>query len=433
MLAEMLTVDTSHGRETEALRPIAARLRAAGIPTELLESAPGRGNLVARLKGSGQKRPLLLLAHVDVVPVEGQPWTVGPFSAIEKEGFLWARGVGDDKAMAAASVAIMLDLARSKQPLARDVILALTAGEETGGSAGVGCLLAHHKPLIGDAEFALNEGGGLLLDDALSKVQSVSFGTAEKSYQTFRVVVKGKGGHSSVPPTDHDPALILARALVKIGEHKFNAHVLPDVRDSLRNAAAFEKAPLSDALRNAAASAPAITATDESNLVKDRYYNALIRTTCVTTMLSGSPKDNVLPTTAEAIVNCRILPDETREATKAALEALVSDPNVAITPVNDLYVGPASPIAGEVARAIEKVARARWGTVPVYPSMGTGATDSRHLRNAGILSYGVSASPTSIAEARGGHGAHGPDERLPVKWLDEGARFLRDLTIELAR
>ena len=233
LLEQMVAVDTSHGGETKLLEPIAALYRDAGVPVQILESAPGRGNLVARLKGSGAKKPMLLLAHVDVVPVEGQPWTVPPFAVTEKDGFLWGRGINDDKGMAAAIVAVTLELARSHAPLTRDVIVALTAGEETGGTAGARWLTENHKELL-DAEIALNEGGGTLLTDDFSKPIAMSVGVSEKVFQTFQLVVKGKGGHSSRPPTSGDPVVALAQALLKVGEYRFPPTVLPEAK------AAFE-------------------------------------------------------------------------------------------------------------------------------------------------------------------------------------------------
>ena len=209
MLDQLVAVDTSHGHETDALRPIAERLGA--LPMTLVESAPGRGNLIARYKGTGAKRPLLLIAHVDVVPVEGQPWTTPPFRVTEKDGFLWGRGVNDDKSMAAVVVAIALEMIRDRPVLSRDVIFALTAGEETGGISGTQWLATNRKELI-DAEIALNEGGVERLDDDGKRVVEVGIGAAEKTFQSYRLVVRGKGGHSSIPPTDSDPVLTLSRA-----------------------------------------------------------------------------------------------------------------------------------------------------------------------------------------------------------------------------
>jgi acetylornithine deacetylase/succinyl-diaminopimelate desuccinylase-like protein len=430
-LDALVAVDTSHGHETDLLKPVADRLQHAGLPVELVESDPGRGNLVARYKGTGKKRPLLLIAHVDVVPTEGQPWTVPPFQVTEKDGFLWGRGINDDKAMAAIIIALALEMARTKPVLSRDVIFALTSGEETGGHAGAEWLAKNRKDLI-DAELALNEGAGTRLSDELDRVVQVMIGAAEKTFQSYKLVVRGKGGHSSMPPTDSDPVLTLSRALVKIGEFRFPARVLPATREQLAADAKLDKAPVADAEARVAATGK-VSDEDERVLSADRLINARLRTTCVTTQLQGSPQDNVLPTSAEAVVNCRILPDETREQTQATLARVVGDEHVEITPTAEFGFGPYSPVDGEVPRAMRKVAARLWPGVPVVPTMGTGATDSRHLREIGIQSYGVGVSLTSKAEAISGHGAHGPDERRPAKWLPDGARYLRELTYELAR
>ncbi|TMB32466.1 MAG: M20/M25/M40 family metallo-hydrolase [Deltaproteobacteria bacterium] len=431
ILELLVAVDTSHGNETKALEPLLQRFRAAGVPAEIVESAPGRGNLIARVRGSGKKRPLLLLAHVDVVPVEGQPWTVPPFTPTEKDGFLYARGVSDDKAMAAAFVAIALEQARSQKPLSRDLIVALTAGEETGGAAGVRWLVQNRKDLL-DAELALNEGGAVYTTPDSSRIESVSLGVAEKTFQSFRLVVRGKGGHSSVPPTEGDPVAILARALLRVAEHRFPVKVLPATREQLALLARTEKPPLSEALRRTAEKGT-IAADDERVLSKDRIANALVRTTCVTTMLAGSPQDNVLPTTAEATVNCRILPDETREGTMSALKKAIGDGAVEIRVLEEVGVAPSSPIGGQVTEAVRGATRALWGDVPVVHSMGTGATDSRHLRAVGIASFGLGGAPGSLEDARQGRAAHGADERRPVRWLPDGVRFLREVVVRLAR
>ncbi len=430
-LEQLVAVDTSHGHETDLLAPIAARLRAAGLPTELLESGPGRGNLVARYRGAGSKRPLLLIAHVDVVPVEGQPWSVPPFHVTEKDGFLWGRGVNDDKGMAATIVAIALEMARTRPSLSRDVIFALTAGEETGGDVGARWLTTHHKDLI-DAEIALNEGGGARVSDDFERVQIVGIGEAEKTFQSYRLVVKGKGGHSSIPPTDADPVVTLSLALVQVGQHRFPAHALAAVRESFGESAKLEKPPLADALARVAATGQ-VSDEDDRILSKDRSYNAQIRTTCVTTQLQGSPQDNVLPTSVQAVVNCRIMADETREQTRDTLVRVIGDAQVQVEPIEDYGYGPYSPPDGVVPAAVRKVAAAMWPGVPVVASMSTGASDSRFLRQVGILAYGVSPSMTSRRESLAGHSAHGPDERRPARWLPDGARFLREVTYELAR
>jgi acetylornithine deacetylase/succinyl-diaminopimelate desuccinylase-like protein len=429
LLEAMVRVDTSHGNETALLEPIAARYRELGIPVQILESAPGRGNLIARLKGNGPKRPLLLLAHVDVVPVEGQPWTVPPFDVTEKDGFLWGRGVNDDKAMAAAIVTITLELARERTPLSRDVIVALTSGEETGGGAGAHWLVDQHKDLI-DAVVALNEGGGITLTDDGTKARSVGIGVSEKLYQTFHLVVRGKGGHSSVPPTDGDPVTTLARGLVKVGQHRFPPRVLPEVKASLAEEVAGAPPKVAAALRHVIASAPLVPPADEAALSTDRHLNALIRTTCVATMLNAAPQDNVLPTTAEAQVNCRILPDETRDQVLATLKTVIGDPLVDVSFGPLLGGGGGTVAGGEVFDAVTKVTASRFPGVPVTGSMGTGASDSRFLRSIGIQSYGIGPAVYSRPELP--HLAHGADERTPTRWFQEGGSYLREVVRVLA-
>jgi len=431
ILDQILRVDTSHGNETAALQPVLARFQQAGIRAQILESAPGRGNLIARVPGTGKKRPLLLLAHIDVVPVEGQPWTVPPFQPTEKDGFLYARGVSDDKAMAAAFTAIALEAARGPQKLSRDLIVALTAGEETGGLVGVRWLAQNHRDLL-DAELALNEGGSLLVAPDLSRMEAVQIGVAEKTFQSYHLTVKGKGGHSSVPPTDVDPVVTLARALQRIGELRFPAKVTPEAREGIALSARYEKPPLSDALKRVADTGT-VSPEDDALISKDRLANAQLRTTCVTTMLKAAPQDNVLPTTAEATVNCRILPDETREQTQTKLAQAIGDAAVDLKPTEDFYSAKPSPIAGAVNDAVHAAARAVWGDVAVVHAMGTGATDSRHLREVGIQSYGLGGAPGTREDARAGRAAHGADERRPIRWIGDGVRFLREVTLQLAR
>lgn len=430
VLLQLLKVDTSHGHETQALEPVLQRFKAAGVPAQILESAPGRGNLVARIKGTGAKKPLLLVAHIDVVPVEGQPWKTPPFTPNEQDGFLYARGVSDDKAMASAIVDVALELASAPQKPARDVIVALTAGEETGGFTGVKWLVDHHRDLI-NAELALNEGGGITLAPDLSRVESLDLAVAEKTFQSLRLTAHGPGGHSSVPPTDRDPALELARALVKIGEYRFAAHVLPEVRGKLLQLSRGEKPPLADALARAAKGA--LSPEDERVISRERIYNAMIRTTCVTTQLQGSPQDNVLPTSMQAVVNCRILPDETIEQTKARLREVIADPGVELAETEPFGPGGKVPAEGAVPSAVRAAAQRVFGDAPVLETLQLGATDSRYLREIGILAYGIHTAPGTLDDVRKGMGAHGANERRPVRWLPEGTRFLREVVRELVK
>jgi acetylornithine deacetylase/succinyl-diaminopimelate desuccinylase-like protein len=435
ILDALLKVDTSHGKETAALRPIAARFQAAGIQTELLESAPGRGNLIARLPGSGKKKPLLLFAHIDVVPTDGQPWTSQPYVPTEKDGYLVARGVGDDKSMASAFTAIALELKRKKVPLSRDVLVVLTSDEETNSTYGVKWLLSQPKARalgITDGAVALNEGGFVLLDRAESKVEALGLGAAEKTFQSYELTVSGKGGHSSVPDPNENLVTTLSGALVKLGAYRFPGHVIPATRESLEHRAKASSAPLRQAIERTLAKGTS-TMADDGILAKMPSIDALLRTTCVTTMLKASPQDNVLPTSVVATVNCRVMPDETRDATRATLAKIIADDRVVIKPMADSGEGGASPTSGEVPDAFRAVGARLFPNAAAYNMMGTGASDSRYLRAAGIAAYGVGAWPMSMEDAMAGHGAHGADERRPLKWYGQGLSYVRELVHTLAR
>ena len=431
--AQLVAVDTVAANETTALRPLVELFRASGIPTEFLESAPGRGNLIARIKGNGSKRPLLLLAHIDVVPVADQPWTVPPFQVTEKDGYLYGRGVNDDKGMAAAIVAIALEANRSKTPLSRDLIVALTAGEETGGDAGVGWLVDHHFDLL-EAEIGLNEGagGGLTVSDDLSHAEVVSIGLGHKTYQSYRVVAHGRGGHSSMPLADFNPIYPLAVALQRIGAMSFPPRVIPATRPGIAGYSATEKPPLSDALRRTAETGT-VSPADDAILSKDPSANAYVRTTCVATMLKGSNQENVLPDSAEATVQCRLLPGDTRESVREALVRAAGDAKVEITLARGFPARVPMPAEGEVPDAIRRVSSQFWKDVPVVEDFGFGSDDGVYLTARGVHVYGANPNPASNEDCRLGFCAHGPNERVSARWYAEGVRWFNALVLELER
>ena len=427
LLDQMVSVDSSHGHETDVLTPIAERLRGAGLNPQLLESAPGRGNLIARLRGDGTKKPLLLLAHVDVVPVEGQPWTVPAFKTTEKDGWLYGRGVNDDKGQAAMFIAVFLELAREKAKLHRDVILALTSGEETGGGPGAAWLVKNHPELV-DSELAFNEGGLSRMSADGAKVEYVGLGATEKTFQSYTLTAKGPGGHSSMPSPKSDIVPRLAKALVKVGELRFPAHALPSVREHLEVMAKSAKPEVGAAMKKVLGGKPLTPAEDDA-LVADPPRNALFRTTCVTTMLQGSPQDNVLPTSAVATVNCRVMPDETTAGTRDRLVAAIGDPAVTVEEAGGFGTsGPETPRDGAFDALYAQVASHYFPGAPLLHPFAAGASDSRFLRNKGIRAYGVVGSPNSEEEALAGHTAHGPDERRLVKWFAPCVGFVRELT-----
>ena len=428
ILDELVAIDTTNppGNEAAAARAMAARLERAGVKPTLVEFGPGRANVVARLRGDGSKKPLLLMAHLDVVGAANQPWTVPPFKVTEKDGWLYGRGVIDDKGWAAVATAVFLDLAQKKPKLHRDVVLALTGDEESGG-AGIRYLIDHRKDLIGDVEIGLNEGGGLKLDG--DRVVSVSYQPAEKTYQSYELIARGLGGHASVP-NDENAIYRLAHALDKLAAYKFPVRLTPTVRASLRAVAEHQPEPRAAALRVVAASKDPEPPAD-ALMVLDAYplTRAFTRTTCVATLISGGTRENALPVEAKATVNCRVMPSDKLADVQRTLETVIGDATVTVKPIEDMGWGPEIAVDGVVPSAIRKVAREQFGDqVTVTPSVGTGATDSRFLRRLGVLSYGIGVLPKPEELKRA---PHGPDEGVPAGSLATGVRWLSALVSAL--
>jgi acetylornithine deacetylase/succinyl-diaminopimelate desuccinylase-like protein len=427
LLARLVAADTSNppGNEARAVAIGIERLRRSGIPYEVTTFAPGRQNLVARLRGDGSARPLLLLAHTDVVGTAGQEWSTPPHELVERDGYLYGRGTGDDLGMAAVALEVLIATKGSTRLLARDVILAWTGDEESGG-AGLRWLLEHRPELV-DAEIAFNEGGGIALDEA-GHVQFLDLQTAEKRYQDFVITARGPTGHSSVPLAEN-AIYRLARGLDRLGRHRFPLRLLPVTRAWLAGRAASEPPERAAAMQAVAAAAGAPPAESLAVLERDPTIAATLRTTCVATQLAGGTRANALPAEATATVNCRILPDESAADVERALAVVLDDPGLEIRAVDEFGTGPPSPLDGPGPAAVRAVADAMWPGVAIVPSMSRGATDSRYLRARGVVSYGL--SPIAIGEADARR-AHGIDERIPVASLRPAVEFLHRLVDALA-
>ncbi len=426
LLEGLVRADTTNlpGNEARAARLAEKRLKADGIPYEITQFAPGRENITARLKGTGEKRPLLLLAHTDVVGAEGQAWTFPPHEVTEKDGFLYGRGVNDDLGMAAVALEVFTLLKRSGTKLKRDLILAWTGDEESGG-AGIQMILEKNPEAVA-CEVALNEGGGLVLGKD-GKVKLANLQTGEKIYHDFELTAQGPTGHSSVPLKEN-AIYRLASALDKLGRYREPARLHPVVRAYFAGRASQEAEPLSGALK-ALAAAPGDLPKDPLAVVEaEPSLSALLRTTCVATMLSGGTRANALPAEAKATINCRILPDETPDQAQARLTAILDDPSVKISSLEIGGESPASPLEGPGPRAIEKVVAGMFPGAPVIPVLSRGASDSRFLRKAGIAAYGFSPLPISEEDSRR---AHGIDERIPSSSLRVGVEVLHRLILEL--
>jgi acetylornithine deacetylase/succinyl-diaminopimelate desuccinylase-like protein len=425
---ELIEINTTNsvGDNTKAAEAMARRLIAAGFPAadvQVLAPAPRKGNMVARLRGTGSRRPLLLLAHLDVVEALREDWSVDPFKLLERDGYFYGRGTTDDKAMAAAFVANLIRFRQEGFVPDRDLIVALTADEEGGGHNGVAWLLKEHRGLI-DAELAINEGAG----GSLSNGQRVSNGlqASEKIFQSYRLEVTNRGGHSSLPVKDN-AIWHLAGGLTRLADFDFPVNLDEVNRQFFEWLATRVGGSLGNDIRAVARGErnPEIVARVAA---MGPVFNSRLRTTCVPTRLEGGHADNALPQTARAVVNCRVLPHETEEDVRQQLIRVLANDKIQVTPVNRFFPSPTSSLTPEIVGAVERVTQAMWPGVPVVPMMATGATDSRYLRAAGIPAYGTSGMFGDVDDIR----AHGRDERMLVQSLYEGQEYLYRLVQALA-
>jgi acetylornithine deacetylase/succinyl-diaminopimelate desuccinylase-like protein len=433
LLAELIAVDTSNppGNETAAAQVAARWLREAGIEAEIIEPAPGRGNLLARLKGSGGGRPILVLAHLDTVPAKREEWATDPWQLTERDGFLYGRGVQDNKGMAAASVLALRRLQREGVKRSRDIVLYLGADEEVGAGPGLEWMLANRSELR-EAEFALNEGGLTELAADRSRVQFVALQAAERVFRNVVLKATGPGGHSSAPPADPNPLVRVSAAVARIGALTFPARLTPAARLHIQGRAPRTPGELGEALKRIAASpdAPPQDAVDTVARL-DPALAAVMRSTCTPTVFQAGTRSNVIPTTAEATINCRLLPDEDAKALHARLIAAVADPSVQVEMNTSPPDSPMSPVGDNAMFRAAKTAAAKvWPGVPVIPRQSTGTTESAMLRRAGIHAYGIDLFALTPEDART---AHAPNERVPVASLQPGAEFVYLLLRELTR
>jgi len=427
-LIEINTTDTPAGNVTTAAEAVAARLKAAGFPdadVRILGPDPRKGNLVARYRGTGAKRPILLLAHLDVVDAKREDWSMDPFVLVEKEGFFYGRGTSDDKSMAAQFVANLIRLREEHFTPDRDLILALTADEEGGSFNGAEWLVKNHKDLI-DADFAINEGGGGNMRKGKYVTNEVQ--ASEKVYQDFTLEVTNSGGHSSLPIKDN-AIYHLAQGLARLSAFEFPVELNEVTRAYFRQSAAVESDPKVAADMRAVAQDkpdPAAAARLSAQLP---YWNSMMRTTCVATLLQGGHAHNALPQLATANVNCRILPGQAPAAVKDALVSVLADPKIKVSFLDEAHPSKPSPLRPDVMTLVESLTKDMYPTAVVVPVMSTGATDGLYMRNGEIPTYGIDGTFGDIDDVR----AHGRDERLGVKQFYEGLEFQYRLIKGLAK
>jgi acetylornithine deacetylase/succinyl-diaminopimelate desuccinylase-like protein len=429
----VLRLDTSNppGNETAVVNYLSTVFEREGIPVQTFALEAQRANLVARVKGNGTKRPLLIMGHTDVVTVEPAKWTFPPFSATRDGGYIYGRGALDDKTHVIAGLMTLLTLKRLNVPLDRDVIFLAEAGEEGTTRVGIDFMTANHFDAI-DSEYCIAEGGGVRREGG--RVKFASVGTMEKSPRTLELVARGPSSHGSVPTTGNAVAR-LARAVAALTTWQ------PPIRLNETTRAYFTRlAALSlpeEAARFRAVLGTDVKAMEEAASYFQEHspgYAALLRTTVSPTMLRAGTRVNVIPSDAVATLDLRLMPDDTEERALEAMREVINDPSVEVRLAKrDGVPRPfgTSGINTDAFRAIESAVAQNYDTTTI-PSMGTGATDNAQMRSKGVQCYGI--GPATDAEDAGkGFGAHSDQERILESELQRFVRFTWDVVINIAR
>ena len=425
LLQALIRIDTSSppGNETLAAEYLNTLFDEAGIPSKILALDPTRGNLVARLEGNGSKRPILLMAHTDVVGVERNAWTVDPFGGVIRNGYLYGRGASDDKGQLAAMVQVILLLHRSQVPLARDVILLAEAGEEGTTEVGIDFMVARHWHEI-DAEFALNEGGRVSAPDGT--VEIVTIATTEKvPWRGITLVARGTAGHGSAPRLDN-PIVHLAAAVAKVGAYQSPMRLNETTRIYLERLATISPPDMAFRYRNL--ENPRLSEMIQTQLREsDIATNAMLRTSISPNIIIGGFRRNVIPAEAEAELDVRALPDENLEEFLTTLRDLIDDPAVEVTaPTSMRPAAPPSRLDTELFHALEQVQHEMFPDAITLPTMLVAATDSAQLRAKGVQAYGVGMIRDDLS------GVHGNDERISVDGLGLFIEYLYRVVVAVA-
>ena len=427
-LEDILRFDTTNppGNETHVAEYLKGVAESEGIACELLGDDPGRLNFIARLRGSGARRPLLLMAHSDVVPADRSQWSVDPFSAELRDGFLYGRGAQDDKSLLAAELAVLVELKRQGLALARDVIL-MSESDEEAGSTGIQWLVRNAWSKI-NADFALNEGG--LSMDSPSGRRLFQIQTSEKIPTRAIVTAQGTAGHGSLPRPDN-PVVRLARAIARLADSDQPVRLNSTTRRYLAALAQLDDyrwlAPLVPKLSHAQTAVP----TANQIRARDAELDAQLRTTLSPTMLAAGTKINVIPNVAEAQIDVRRLPNETREEVVARLRKIINDNAIKISPAPGQEMPPTEPssLTTVLYKKMEEVFQRSAPNAVVVPYMQRGATDGAFLRQKGMAVYGVPLFVREDPDSR----AHGNDERISLRSLESGTKMLWEIVVEVSR
>ena len=434
-LIEINTTD-SVGNVTLASEAVARRFRDAGFPESdirVLGPDDRNKNLVVRVHGSGKRKPLLLMGHLDVVEARREDWTTDPFQFVEKDGYFYGRGTQDMKDGDAIMIATLIRFKQEGFVPDRDLILALTAGEEGGKFNGINWLIKNHRDIV-DAEFAINADDITIFTDH-GKALAIEIIGSEKIYSDYQLVVNDSGGHSSLPKPQN-PIYQLSAALVRLQQYKFPVELNDITRKYYERMSAAESSERAADMKAVLKSPPDQGAAER--LSQDVNDNATLHTTCVVTRVSGGHANNALPQQAQAIVNCRILPGHSKQEVRDTLVRVLADPAITVHYVSDSFtvsdtvpstpVFASQPLRSDVQEAVEKVAKTMWPGVLVLPTMARGASDGIYTSAAGIPTYVVAGVEIDRNDDR----EHGRDERVPAssfyRGLDFYYAFLRRLT-----
>jgi len=429
-LQAIIRIDTSNppGNETRLAEHLKGILDREGIASEIVGLEPARGNLIARIKGNGRKKPVLLTGHMDVVGIERDKWTVDPFEGGIRDGYVYGRGARDNKGGIAAMLEVLLLIHRQKIPLDRDVIFLAVAGEEGTPRFGMDYVLEQHWPKV-ESEFALNEGGSIPLKDG--KVRFVAVGTAQKALARVQLVARGVSGHGSVPRMDNAIGR-LAAAVAKLTAYQ------PAMRLNETTRAFFQRlatiSPPEEAFLFTHLEDPGIGTLVQETLRRSKSrdhltYNSMVRTSVTPTIIRGGFRNNVIPAEAEATVDIRALPDENLDAFYEELRRVIDDPSIELIPQPRYRpIPPPASIQSEMFLALEKAQSVVFPGAITVPEMSTGSNDSAQLLAKGVQAYGVGAPGTS----EDAEGAHGNDERMSVEALGQFVEFVYRAVAEVA-
>ncbi len=430
LLSELIKIDTTNppGNETSAAKFLAKYLEDEGLKCEVVESAPGRGSVITRIRGKGNGSSLLLLSHLDVVPANPREWSVPPFSGLVKDGFVWGRGSLDCKSLVAIEAVVMKLLKKEGFIPKGDVIFAATADEEKGGKYGVGWLVKNYPEKI-RADYVINEGGGFSIPVDGKQIFTVQ--TAEKGVMWLKIKAKGRPGHGSIPGAADNAVLRMAKVAEILGSYRSKVRVVPAVKQMIEGLArergimwrAFSKLLINPKLADSVLDR---IAKDEPATAE--FLRAMLRNTIAPTIIRGGVKENIIPSECEAVFDCRILPGETKDSLLKEVKNVLSNEGVDLKKLEFEFIQAdepsESPIETPLYEILREVIRSFEPNADVVPFMMTGGTDSRFLRRLGCVCYGFAPMKTDMPLSEFLRMAHGIDERISIDNLVFGASVL---------